>query len=69
MNDNTTQASAPKPATQVSASEGENLQPPGQETFDSANMDELLQDWGAYMRLRAKIRQLFVQETCRQSVD
>ncbi len=65
MSDNTTKASSVKPATKVSASEGENLQPPGQETFDPATMDELLQDWGAYMRLRSKIRQIFVQETCR----
>ncbi len=69
MNDNTTKASATKPAIKLSASEGENLQPPGQETLEPANIDELLQEWSAYMRLRSKIRQLFVQETCRQSAD
>jgi hypothetical protein len=63
MSDNMTKASPVKPATKVSASEGENLQPPGQETFDPANIDELLQEWGAYMRLRAKIRQLFLHKT------
>jgi hypothetical protein len=65
MNGNTTKASPVKPTTKVSASAGENLQPPGQETFHPANIDELLQEWGAYMRLRAKIRLLFVQEPCR----
>jgi hypothetical protein len=69
MNGNTTKASPAKPATKVSASEGENLPPPGQETLDPATMDGLLQEWGAYMRLRAKIRQLFVQETCREFAD
>jgi hypothetical protein len=63
MNGNTTKASIVKPVTKVSASEGENLQPPGQETFDPADIDALLQDWGAYLRLRAKIRQLFLQKT------
>ncbi len=65
MNGNTTKASPTKPAIKLSALKDENPSPPGQETFEPATMDELLQEWGAYMRLRAKIRQLFVQETCR----
>jgi len=69
MNDDTMKASSTKPAIKFSAFKGKNLQPSGHETFEPATMDELLQEWGAYMRLRSKIRQLFLQETCRQSTD
>jgi hypothetical protein len=69
MNGNTTKASATKPAIKLSSSESGNLHTSYQETFEPATMDELLQEWGAYMRLRAKIRQLFVQETGHRSAD
>lgn len=69
MNHNPTAASSKKSALELSVSAGENLQPPGKKTFDPATMDELLQEWDAYKRLRAKIQRLFHQETPRQFVE
>jgi hypothetical protein len=65
MNHNPTTASSTKSAAALGVSEDENLQPPGKKTFGSATMERLLQEWGAYMRLRAKIQRLSHQETCR----
>jgi hypothetical protein len=69
MNHNPTAASSKKSALELSVSAGENLQPPSKKTFDPATMDKLLQDWGAYLPLRAKIIRLFHQKTSRQSAE
>lgn len=69
MNDSTMKASPAKPAMELSALEGKNPPPSDPERTEPATMDELLKEWGAYMRLRSKIRQLFLQEPCRQPMD